>query len=160
MDASTTTSCTFGACHFGRANLGDQRLNRRIVRLAADVTGRCVRFAPRWRDWADIRIASLLALPVGWSCGVAGRNSLCSCKVRGPWPEKNVGKLDPLGSGAAPAPERSRLGSRSPLSHPGTPPVNCFFQFLLYPSGDQLKKRSPAYSTNAGGFSPCYTGVD
>ena len=39
MDATATASCTFGACHFGRANLGDQRLNRRIVRLADEVTG-------------------------------------------------------------------------------------------------------------------------
>ena len=39
MDATTTAARTFGARHFGRADLGDQRRNRRLVQLAEEVTG-------------------------------------------------------------------------------------------------------------------------
>jgi hypothetical protein len=39
MDALPTASCTFGTRHFGQADLGDRRLNRRIVQLADEVTG-------------------------------------------------------------------------------------------------------------------------
>lgn len=39
MDANATATCTFGARHFGRADMGDQRRNRRLVQLADDVTG-------------------------------------------------------------------------------------------------------------------------
>jgi hypothetical protein len=39
MDANATPTATFGARHFGRADLGDQRRNRRLVQLADDVTG-------------------------------------------------------------------------------------------------------------------------
>jgi Transposase DNA-binding/Transposase DDE domain len=39
MDATTAAARTFGARHFGRADLGDQRRNRRLVQLADDVTG-------------------------------------------------------------------------------------------------------------------------
>ena len=39
MDATTTTACTFGTRHFGRADLGDRRRRRRLVQLADEVTG-------------------------------------------------------------------------------------------------------------------------
>jgi hypothetical protein len=39
MDGAETAERSFGALHFGRANLGDQRLNRRLVQLAEEVTG-------------------------------------------------------------------------------------------------------------------------
>lgn len=39
MDASQTVACSFGARLFGRADLGDERLDRRIVQLADEVTG-------------------------------------------------------------------------------------------------------------------------
>jgi Transposase DNA-binding len=39
MDATANTARTFGACHFGRADLGDQRRNHRLVQLADEVTG-------------------------------------------------------------------------------------------------------------------------
>src|SRR5476649_2831386 len=39
MDATATAARTFGATHFGRAELGDQRLNRRLMQLADEVTG-------------------------------------------------------------------------------------------------------------------------
>jgi hypothetical protein len=39
MDATTGATRTFGARHFGRADLGDQRRNHRLVQLADDVTG-------------------------------------------------------------------------------------------------------------------------
>jgi hypothetical protein len=39
MDAAATTARTFGARHFGRADLGDRRLNRRLVQLADELTG-------------------------------------------------------------------------------------------------------------------------
>jgi len=39
MEATATPALTFGACHFGQANIGDQRLNRRLVQLADEVSG-------------------------------------------------------------------------------------------------------------------------
>lgn len=39
MEATATATPSFGTCHFGQADLGDQRLNRRIVQLADEVTG-------------------------------------------------------------------------------------------------------------------------
>lgn len=39
MEAIPTVAATFGACHFGHADLGDQRRNRRLVQLADEVTG-------------------------------------------------------------------------------------------------------------------------
>jgi hypothetical protein len=39
MDATQAATLTFGARHFGRADRGDQRRNRRLVELADDVTG-------------------------------------------------------------------------------------------------------------------------
>lgn len=39
MDANPTTPCTFGATHFGHADLGDQRRTKRLVQLAEEVTG-------------------------------------------------------------------------------------------------------------------------
>lgn len=39
MDANAIATCTFGARHFGRADLGDQRRNRRLAQLADNVTG-------------------------------------------------------------------------------------------------------------------------
>jgi hypothetical protein len=39
MDATATAPRTFGTRHFGRANLGDQRRNRRLVQLADEVIG-------------------------------------------------------------------------------------------------------------------------
>jgi hypothetical protein len=39
MDATATATPTFGERHFGRADLGDRRRNRRLVRLADEVTG-------------------------------------------------------------------------------------------------------------------------
>ena len=39
MDATPTATATFGACHFGHADLGDRRRNRRLVQLADEVTG-------------------------------------------------------------------------------------------------------------------------
>lgn len=39
MDACRTAAGSFGVRQFGRADLGDQRLNRRLVQLADEVTG-------------------------------------------------------------------------------------------------------------------------
>jgi hypothetical protein len=39
MDATQAATLTFGARHFGQADRGNQRRNRRLVELADDVTG-------------------------------------------------------------------------------------------------------------------------